>query len=136
MSQLFSPLTVRSVTFRNRIFVSPMCQYSSRDGLPTDQTRAAHGPATEMNEMPKPPAGNSGCGQTFNGNEKPAGRVPPDALLFVQTATKSKQKMPLSCGGHLVRQSCCCQLIPEALTTAVILGTEGGARFLCGPQRR
>jgi 2,4-dienoyl-CoA reductase-like NADH-dependent reductase (Old Yellow Enzyme family) len=36
MSVLFSPLTIRSITFRNRIFVSPMCQYSSRDGLPTD----------------------------------------------------------------------------------------------------
>ena len=35
MSILFSPLTLRSITFRNRIFVSPMCQYSSRDGLPT-----------------------------------------------------------------------------------------------------
>lgn len=36
MSILFSPLSLRSITFRNRIFVSPMCQYSSRDGLPTD----------------------------------------------------------------------------------------------------
>ena len=36
MSILFSPLSLRSVTFRNRIFVSPMCQYSSHDGLPSD----------------------------------------------------------------------------------------------------
>ncbi len=36
MSILFSPLTLRSITFRNRIFVSPMCQYSSHDGLPAD----------------------------------------------------------------------------------------------------
>jgi 2,4-dienoyl-CoA reductase-like NADH-dependent reductase (Old Yellow Enzyme family) len=36
MSRLFSPLRLRKVTFRNRIFVSPMCQYSSRDGFPTD----------------------------------------------------------------------------------------------------
>lgn len=36
MSTLFTPLTLRSVTFRNRIFVSPMCQYSSRDGMPSD----------------------------------------------------------------------------------------------------
>ena len=36
MSVLFSPFTLRSVTFRNRIFVSPMCQYSSRDGMPDD----------------------------------------------------------------------------------------------------
>jgi 2,4-dienoyl-CoA reductase-like NADH-dependent reductase (Old Yellow Enzyme family) len=33
---LFSPLTVRSVTLRNRIGVSPMCQYSATDGLAND----------------------------------------------------------------------------------------------------
>lgn len=33
---LFTPLTIRGVTFRNRIFVSPMCQYSSEDGMPND----------------------------------------------------------------------------------------------------
>lgn len=33
---LFSLLTVRSVTFRNRIMVSPMCQYSSVDGFAND----------------------------------------------------------------------------------------------------
>jgi len=36
MSRLFSTLTLRELVFRNRIFVSPMCQYSSRDGIPTD----------------------------------------------------------------------------------------------------
>ncbi len=36
MSQLFSPFTLRDVAFRNRAWVSPMCQYSSRDGHPTD----------------------------------------------------------------------------------------------------
>src|SRR5690348_14959739 len=34
--RLFTPLTVREVTFRNRIAVSPMCQYSSRDGCATE----------------------------------------------------------------------------------------------------
>ena len=33
---LFQPLTIRSVTLRNRIFMSPMCQYSSEDGFATD----------------------------------------------------------------------------------------------------
>ena len=33
---LFDPYTLRSVTFRNRIFVSPMCQYSSDNGMPND----------------------------------------------------------------------------------------------------
>src|SRR5947209_9835848 len=36
MSQLFTPFRLREVTFRNRVFVSPMCQYSSEDGMPTD----------------------------------------------------------------------------------------------------
>ncbi|GAB3676788.1 NADH:flavin oxidoreductase/NADH oxidase [Salinisphaera aquimarina] len=36
MSDLFKPWTIGDVTFRNRIFVSPMCQYSSEDGHPTD----------------------------------------------------------------------------------------------------
>ena len=33
---LFSPLTMRSVTLRNRIVVSPMCEYSSVDGFAND----------------------------------------------------------------------------------------------------
>jgi len=35
-SLLLSPLTLRGVTARNRIVVSPMCQYKSQDGCPTD----------------------------------------------------------------------------------------------------
>lgn len=33
---LFQPVTFRSVTARNRIMVSPMCQYSAREGVPND----------------------------------------------------------------------------------------------------
>ena len=33
---LFQPLTIKSVTLRNRIGVSPMCEYSSTDGVATD----------------------------------------------------------------------------------------------------
>ncbi|MGO4880335.1 MAG: NADH:flavin oxidoreductase/NADH oxidase [Bryobacteraceae bacterium] len=36
MPDLFSPLTIRGVTFRNRIAVSPMCEYSSVDGFAND----------------------------------------------------------------------------------------------------
>lgn len=35
-TSLFSPLQLRSVTFANRIGVSPMCQYSSEDGFAND----------------------------------------------------------------------------------------------------
>ncbi len=36
MPTLFSPLTLRGTTLRNRVMVSPMCQYSAVDGLPGD----------------------------------------------------------------------------------------------------
>jgi len=36
MPGLLTPLTIREVAFRNRIAVSPMCQYSSQDGFAND----------------------------------------------------------------------------------------------------
>jgi 2,4-dienoyl-CoA reductase-like NADH-dependent reductase (Old Yellow Enzyme family) len=36
MTHLFDPLTIRDITFANRAFVSPMCQYSSTDGYASD----------------------------------------------------------------------------------------------------
>jgi 2,4-dienoyl-CoA reductase-like NADH-dependent reductase (Old Yellow Enzyme family) len=36
MSRLFEPLRVRGIQLRNRIGVSPMCQYSAKDGLIDD----------------------------------------------------------------------------------------------------
>ncbi len=39
---LFTPLTIRGVTMRNRIGMSPMCQYSSEDGFATDWHLAHH----------------------------------------------------------------------------------------------
>jgi 2,4-dienoyl-CoA reductase-like NADH-dependent reductase (Old Yellow Enzyme family) len=36
MPGLFDPLTIRHLTFGNRVFVSPMCQYSSQDGFAND----------------------------------------------------------------------------------------------------
>jgi 2,4-dienoyl-CoA reductase-like NADH-dependent reductase (Old Yellow Enzyme family) len=36
MPKLFEPLSLRDVKFRNRLVVSPMCQYSSTDGFAND----------------------------------------------------------------------------------------------------
>ena len=36
MSHLFAPFTLRELCFKNRIIVSPMCQYSSKDGFAND----------------------------------------------------------------------------------------------------
>ncbi len=56
MSQLFSPFTLRQTQFKNRVFVSPMCQYSCVDGMPNDWhlvhlgARAVGGAALVMTE--------------------------------------------------------------------------------------
>ena len=39
---LFSPLALRGVTAKNRVAVSPMCQYSAKDGHVTDWHEAHH----------------------------------------------------------------------------------------------
>jgi len=39
MANLFDPLTLRSVTFENRAWVSPMCQYSANNGLASEWHR-------------------------------------------------------------------------------------------------
>ncbi|MBU6265696.1 MAG: NADH:flavin oxidoreductase/NADH oxidase, partial [Actinomycetales bacterium] len=42
---LFTPLTLRNLTIRNRVWVPPMCMYSAlgKDGVPTDFHRAHYG---------------------------------------------------------------------------------------------
>ena len=56
MSKLFSPLNLRGITLKNRIAVSPMCQYSCVDGIVTDWhlvhlgTRAIGGAALVLTE--------------------------------------------------------------------------------------
>ena len=53
---LFSPLEIRGVTFRHRVAMSPMCQYSSQEGRANDWhlvhlgSRAAGGVALAMVE--------------------------------------------------------------------------------------
>ncbi len=56
MNRLFTPLKIKDVELKNRIAVSPMCQYSSVDGMPTDWhfvhlgTRAVGGSGLVMME--------------------------------------------------------------------------------------
>lgn len=56
VNKLFSPLKLREIVFRNRIFVSPMCQYSAVEGVPNDWhmvhlgSRAVGGAALVMAE--------------------------------------------------------------------------------------
>ena len=41
MARLFEPLTQKSVTKRNRVVISTMCQYSAKEGL-TNNWHFAH----------------------------------------------------------------------------------------------
>jgi 2,4-dienoyl-CoA reductase-like NADH-dependent reductase (Old Yellow Enzyme family) len=56
MPHLFEPLSIRGITFPNRVFVSPMCEYSSVDGFANDWhfvhlgTRAVGGAGLVMTE--------------------------------------------------------------------------------------
>ncbi len=75
MSDLFAPLTLRRAIFRNRLVVSPMCQYSSRDGFANDWhfvhlgSRAVGGAALVFTEASAVTAG---------------GRISPDDLGIYQ----------------------------------------------------
>jgi 2,4-dienoyl-CoA reductase-like NADH-dependent reductase (Old Yellow Enzyme family) len=68
MGQLFSPLTLRGTTFRNRIWTSPMCQYSAVDGMPDDW---------HLVHLGQFAVGGSGLVLTEATAVEPAGRISP-----------------------------------------------------------
>ena len=73
---LFEPLTQRSLVLRNRIAVSPMCQYSSPDGIPGDWHLAHLGSRA---------VGGAGLVITEAAAVSPEGRISPaDAGLWNQ----------------------------------------------------
>jgi 2,4-dienoyl-CoA reductase-like NADH-dependent reductase (Old Yellow Enzyme family) len=77
MPHLFDPLKLRSLQFRNRIFVSPMCEYSSEDGFANDWhfvhlgSRAIGGAALVLTEASA---------------VSPDGRITPDDLGIYEDA--------------------------------------------------
>jgi 2,4-dienoyl-CoA reductase-like NADH-dependent reductase (Old Yellow Enzyme family) len=71
LPHLFSPLTIRGVTLRNRIGVSPMCQYSSTDGFATDW---------HLVHLGSRAAGGAGLVLTEASAVDPRGRISPSDL--------------------------------------------------------
>jgi len=71
MTHLFQPLTLRGLTLPNRIAVSPMCQYSSQDGLPDDWHLVHLGGLAQ---------GGAGLVLTEAAAVLPEGRISPDDL--------------------------------------------------------
>ncbi|MFZ2948376.1 MAG: NADH:flavin oxidoreductase/NADH oxidase [Desulfuromonadaceae bacterium] len=71
MSNLFEPLTLRSISLSNRIAVSPMCQYSSVDGFANDWHLVHYGSRA---------AGGAGLVLTEATAVTPQGRISPQDL--------------------------------------------------------
>ncbi len=72
--QLFEPYQLRSVSFRNRIWVSPMCMYSAEEGIPQPW---------HMVHLGSRAAGGAGCVMAEATSVEPEGRISPsDAGLW------------------------------------------------------
>ena len=72
---MFQPFRLRGLTLENRVVVSPMCQYSSTDGMPNDWhivhygSRAVGGAGlmfTEMTDVSKDARISPGCAGMYN----------------------------------------------------------------------
>ena len=83
MARLFSPLTVKSVTFKNRIVVSPMCEYSSVDGFANDW---------HMVHLGSRAVGGAGLIITEASAVSPEGRISPQDLGIWKNAHVDKLK--------------------------------------------
>jgi 2,4-dienoyl-CoA reductase-like NADH-dependent reductase (Old Yellow Enzyme family) len=68
---IFHPISFRSVTARNRIMVSPMCQYSATDGVPNDW---------HLQHLGCRAVGGAGIVFTEMTNVEPRGRISPGCL--------------------------------------------------------
>ena len=71
MSLLFEPLEIRGVTLKNRIMVSPMCEYSSQDGFANDW---------HLVHLGSRAVGGAGLVLTEATAVSPDGRISPDDL--------------------------------------------------------
>src|SRR6476661_7715067 len=77
MSHLFEPFDQRGVSFRNRIAVSPMCQYSSVDGFANDW---------HLVHLVSRAVGGAGLVMTEAAAVEPEGRITPQELGIWQDA--------------------------------------------------
>ena len=77
MPQLFEPFTQRGVTLRNRVVMSPMCEYSSVDGFANDW---------HLVHLVSRAVGGSGLIMTEAASVEPRGRITPQDLGIWQDA--------------------------------------------------
>ena len=85
MPHLLDPFTICDVTFRNRIGISPMCMYSSDDGMPNDW---------HLVHLSARAAGGSGLIITEASAVEPRGRITPkDAGLWNEQQAQAWSKI-------------------------------------------
>lgn len=87
MAKLFSPLTIKSVTLKNRIAVSPMCEYSAVDGF-ANEWHLVH--------LGSRAVGGAGLIITEATAVSPEGRISPDDLGIWKNAHLDKLKTIVS----------------------------------------
>jgi 2,4-dienoyl-CoA reductase-like NADH-dependent reductase (Old Yellow Enzyme family) len=109
LPHLFQPLTLRSVTARNRIMVSPMCQYSAVDGVPDDW---------HLQHLGSRAAGGAGIVCAEATNVEARGRITPgctglwndaqrDAFARIVRLVKSQGALAALQIGHAGRKASC-----------------------------
>ena len=85
MTELFEPIKIRDVTFRNRVGMSPMCQYSYQDGF-SDEWQVAH--------LGSRAIGGAGLVLTEATAVSPVGRISPkDAGIWSDEHIKPLEKV-------------------------------------------
>ena len=103
---MFTPFRLRDLELRNRVVVSPMCQYSATDGVPNDwhlvhlASRALGGAGlvfTEMTNVSPEARITPGCTGLWNDEQQAAwARI----VDFIHTNTDSKVAMQLGHAGR------------------------------------
>jgi 2,4-dienoyl-CoA reductase-like NADH-dependent reductase (Old Yellow Enzyme family) len=109
MPSLFDPIKIKSIELKNRIFVSPMCQYSALDGVPQDWhlvhlgSRATGGAALVIAEATSvTPEGRISPGDTGLWNQQQQ-----DAFLKITQYIKSQNSIPGIQIAHAGRKASC-----------------------------
>jgi 2,4-dienoyl-CoA reductase-like NADH-dependent reductase (Old Yellow Enzyme family) len=95
MSHLFTRFRLRSIEFRNRVFVSPMCQYSSPGGIPLDW---------HLVHLGSRAVGGAGLVMTEASAISPEGRITPDdAGIWSDAHTAAWKRI-----AHFIRENGAC----------------------------
>ena len=81
VAHLFAPITLAGITFPNRIFVSPMCEYSCEDGFANDW---------HLVHLGSRAVGGAGLVMTEAAAVTPEGRICPTTWASGRTSTSQR----------------------------------------------